>query len=297
MKKSKFIVGSLLGLVALGVIGTTIALYSRVDADKGITISGEIKTDGGFTLDKVTEGNVSPDDFIFDPVNKVFTVRYNLGAEINESSLYKQPISIATAKIKVETTDLSFDKVFEYAKVSAFVDGYEDDSVFTTNTELNTFVFKQDSSNTFVSSSLDIVFSNDSTSYGTQYIELKIDCSNVSDDNLIQYVLDTGFKYTISLESPSNFDFAYVVGDFDDCNWSEQDAYRMVPNLKSQNYEWMYFNLLLETGNQLKCVKDGIYSNHNGGNYVYEDENSLVNVFWDGNSDHQLTLNKVTEQL
>lgn len=288
MKKSKFIVCSLLGLVAIGIIGTTVALYSKVDADKNITIDGQLKTDGTFTLTKVTDSTVSSDAFKFDPENKVFTVKYNLGANIEESSFYKQPISVATAKIKVETTDTSFTSVFDYADVKAFVDGYEDSSVFTINTSLSTFVFNKDASNSFVSSSLDIVFSNDNLSYGTQYIELQLDFSSVSDDDLIKHVLDTGFKYTISLESTTEFEYAYVVGDFDDCKWSEHDAYKMVPNLKSTNYEWMYLGLPLERGNQLKCKKGSIYSADP--NYVYNDENATKNIFWSGSENDTVSV-------
>lgn len=304
MKKSKFIFSSVIGLVAIGIIGTTIALYSRIDAQKDISIEGSITSDGDFTLSKVSDSTVSSDDFKFDPDNRVFTVKYNLGANISESSLYKQPISVATAKISVETTDSSYARVFDYAKVSASVGGYinenVEESIFATDTKLHTFEFAIADDKLSTSASLDIAFSNNlSTSYGTQFVTLQIDLSDVSDENLFTHVLDTGFKYKIDLTNTTNYNYAYVIGDFDDCNWEEQEAYRMVPNIAAKTeFEWMYQGLQLESGNKLKCKIGSDYSSNDYneetnefGNYTYNGENGAKAVYWNGKTGSAIIVN------
>lgn len=114
-------------------------------------------------------------------------------------------------------------------------------------------------------------------------------------------ISEKSINYSISLSDDPTYKHAYVIGDFDDCNWQEYDKYRMVPDISKTYFQWMYEGLELVEGNQLKCrieseTEDtGYFWSYNdsanggvdgdGNRKVSSNESGIKTVYWKGTAD------------
>lgn len=297
MKHGKAILSGLVGLLALGVISTTIALYVKAPDEQSISINGSSGANGIYTLDKdlttSTEG-----EFALAP-GLTYVADYNMGMEVKNNS-YTQKIAVGKVTITINDPD----GLFNYMDVSAIIDGYNfvDASSYMLKTEENSeiarnvFSFKQE--DTTYTAIKEVPFSIDSNSYGTQSVKLEFRLKDsVEDDVFLNQLADKSIDYKIDLTDTTDFTYAYVRGSFEDSKWEPVEKYRMVPNIKADHEQWMYTDITLTSGDTLKCYiskdKNGVerwsYNKTNNYGASETDGNVLVNdsiagentLYWD----------------
>lgn len=236
MKHRNFIVGGIVGLLALGVISTSFALFLKKDNDVNIQIGGSVGANGTFKLTKNEDASSSGKLIPGTP----FLVQYDLGFTPEEE--YTQDIVLGKVSVSLDNSEGLYDNF----DISAKIVGYDAGTYF----EDTSIVFEN------YSGAVTIPFSINKETYGTQSLQLTFTLKDsISDETFINSLTEKELKYTINLGDDSEYDMAYVIGNFDDCNWQKSDKYLMVPNIKSQKdtYEWMYVGLDLVEGNLLKC--------------------------------------------
>lgn len=287
MKQSKILLGGLVGLLSLGIISTTIALYVSNPGEQVIQIGGSSGENGTFKLTKNAAS--SGDDFALNP-NEPYVVQYDLG--MTDLVNYTQDIVVGKLSISIDDTN----NLWQYMDVTASVVGYTETSYFNDTTV--TLENNETQTSTYAGE-IELPFSINDATYGTQSIRIEFKLKdNVTDDTYLSSIAEKTLDYSINLSDATDYKYAYVRGSFDDCNWQTLDKYRMVPNIKAENEEWMYCGLELTVGDTLKCWidEDGFEKwsfntpniNHgdlqnNGNVYVDGDIAGENDLYWNGN--------------
>lgn len=259
MKHTKAIFTGAVGLLALGVISTTIALYVRTPEPQSINISGNTFTNGIFTLTKDTASS-SEGNFKLTP-EEAYVAEFDMA--LSELNNYSQDVVVG--KITIDVTDTN--ALWDYMDVSATIEGYDE----------NSFMLKSDGEGksnrnvlTFTTSETDVnkhtaVIEAPFDVAGTQSIKLSFALkSTVSDEDYLNKVAEKSLSYVISLGDTTDYDFAFVKGSFDDCNWDSLEKYKMVPDITASEFTWKYDNLFLKNGDRLKAAKEEYITNEEG---------------------------------
>lgn len=277
MKNRKLIIASAAAVLSIAVIGTSIALYQKVDAEQSFHITTSTSTEGAFTLEQTTTSTdaysaFSPEKAIHDEYKMKFS-----------KADYKQDTIVGKLGLKVTSTSAVLDKL----SISLSIDGYEANSwvvngLSKTNTIKNI--------NTTETTGL----SEDKKTYILEEdVPMFIDGTNIAkvdititDENFLSGFDSADFSYELYLKEETTWEFAYLRGSM--TAWDLSDAYKMMPNLSSSatEFEWAYKNFTNETAETIewKCFKEGESTN---GGYIPDPNKELapggdVNVYWKG---------------
>lgn len=260
MKKSKLIIAGTVTLLSVGIVATSVALYSN-ELNETIHISGEILNSGNYTLSAPEVSNTLG-------YNTNVTIKSYLGMEVPSTSSYSQDIVGGKVGIEISLPNgesSSGDKdILDFINVTATVEGYTDGTIF----DGTSFEFIKNDETNIISSSVETFFK---ISGDVQYVNIEISVKEgTSETDYLTYVAEKSLSYKITLDETVDYNYAYVVGV--DNNWSADDTniYRMVPNLdKSKNeYEWMFLGFTNETEQKIKVYKDGYFPTDQSGSEI-----------------------------
>lgn len=253
MKKSKLLICSIASILALGTLGTSIALFVDKSNDLNIDISGSTSADGTLKLESTTAGEqtLNPD--------KNFTIGYKLINEVNTTT-YTQDTSVGDLQITITVANSEDPNVISNAlkniTMTGSIQGYVEGSFPAQYNTLNFIEVTEEESGLVTALTceyLNLGFKND----GTQSIEFTFDAIDDT-DTFIANVAGIQFKYDVSLTAQaSTEENYYVVGGFD-LNWNVSDKYKFVPHIDGtdlDNKEFVYKGLELNPGDELKLKK------------------------------------------
>lgn len=277
MKKRNFVITTVVSILALGILGTTIAVYSNT-LEKEVTIGGNILFDGDFTLTEpsvTNEGKLTFDTGV--------TITSELGFSPSSSTRLTQNRVLGKVEIDIyptvntelgENADYStITDIMDKISVSAKIDGYAGGTYFA-NFES---AFKEEhisfdeNENKYRLSKY--VWFNTGVDDAKQSISFTIDFAGTAQD-YTTYVASNSLSYDIKLSplgETDDYDIPYITGE---CNgWvTDNDYYAMIPNFEdTSNFTWIYYGLNVEGASEAdpfeyKVYKNGYFSDGTGSN-------------------------------
>lgn len=282
--KKKIIITSIASILSIVTLSTSIALYEKYGEPINIGISGSVTTDGQYTLvaGDVSEGNISP-------VNP-FSASYTLGFDKEANSTYTQDTSVANISIEIsvgEGEDL--DSIFNALTIEAEIKGYQEGTFFAdefpkVESGKKRFEFERNLEGTAYIASSDVVFSIDPEN-SSQTLDLSI---ITSDENFVE-IAEKSISYKITMTEPQNYSFAYLTGTMN--SWaSDNDYYRMVPDLTTEKFTWKYEGLEVSERTELKGVNGETWSK-DPNNVI--DNAGTYNITWSGSNLDQLQVTQI----
>ena len=291
MKKNKFIGIAVASLGAVVSISAAAALYVRAASNTGFGIGAGsyVGSDGIVTykINNQIEGNVAPqywNDTGSDKEGTGLGNSYNqVVYEMTLSATYAQDInaqSVTMGNLSVSVTNIP-ETYRGHLAIWVDIDGYTADTIgssFYNHVFMTSdFAITSAEGHTSYSDSKDIAVK----SSGVQKLRvmLKYDSSIISAEGL--YAKDEsslGYSLNVTWGAPSNgYQSAYVVGDGN--QWTQDDEYRMVPDIDNATWRWRYDNLPGESLGQAKCAKGSTWSD---GNNTPLTTGKHYTVLWNG---------------
>lgn len=292
MKNKKNIaLGALVAVLGTTVaMGTSYALYQNELTDKVINIGANVTQDGALTIGAVendTGANLAPE------VDRTFD--FDISFKKNVSSTYTQNYYLAQLKITI-TSDSQELLAAIKANSSITVEN-EAGNYFTTDGTTPSH-WKNTGGNKIDFSDVEVTGEGTYTLSDLACLPLPVNASTVEDgavealkastvlsigDSDIFAIDAASYDIDIDLTAPEDYGMAYVVGDFN--NWQEVDAYMMVPNPKSDDFEWT-FQTSANEGDP-NYIPDGAqYKTKQGDNWApgnnlnWSSENSGKSIWW-----------------
>ena len=176
MKHRNFIAGGVVGLLALGIITTSFALFLRTDDPKNITISGSVGANGTFKL-----AETNPDSSNVIKHDETFVIQYNL--DFDPVTEYTQNIVVGKVDVKLDDTS----NILQYFNITAKIDGYSETSYFVNKNNLDL-----NAENRYADS-ITVPFSINNDKYGTQSVKITLDLKqDVTDAEFLQNISENG---------------------------------------------------------------------------------------------------------
>ena len=279
--KKKVIIGLVATILSVGTISTSIALYTHFADDKTIGITGNVSSDGSYTLKLDSEQSTT-----LTPTS-AYSAVYSLGFDptlIGRESNYTQSISVAKVSIEFtlgsseEQTDI--ENMYNALTISTSVSGYTEGTFYANETNAPKFELAYNTETKKYAASAELPFYNDGRN------KLNISVSAKDDASFVDYIAEKAISYTVTVTDTTEFEYAYLVGGFS--GWEEDDHYRMVPNLEAQNgvFEWMYLGTSFDGNYEIKAKKGDTWSNSNQ-NVV---TGTTYNFYWNGSADSDMTI-------
>lgn len=288
MKNKKLILGGVALLLSAVAVSSSIALYVYGDSSKTITIGGTVGADGDMAILKGTETHNTD----FNP-NNPYSCTYRLGLNKSEGSTYTQPSILGRVTVKVTAAST---EILSHITASAILSGYTASTYWGNNVPTLTFgAAAADGSNYSMTATniLPIYAVGTTDGSATKYNNLTVNfATNLgSGEDFISLLAEKAISYTVQLgDKITNADYqqAYVLGSLN--SWARSDMYKMVPNLESTAYEWMWVGKLT-AGDQFKCAKS--QNNETGWDFWSSGDNITVTsatagdnkgIYWTGSS-------------
>lgn len=285
MKFNKILGVAVATLGVAGSIGLASALYVKGADDVSMKIGATYEETVGaitYKMANVVSGQVEPEYVSTDGskndgegLGGDYTqvhYKFELSAAYS-SDVPKQSYTVGNFSISISNIDSS---LINNAKIWVSVKGYTADTIGD-----------QYYSKAFMTSDADVTsatYENDANiavaTDGGQYIDVYFKVTDMSKLDLL--ALDEANPFDIDVvwtAADEDFSYAYVVGG--GTMWSEDDAYRMVPNINkasSEGYEWMFSNLAGTMGTA-KAKKGDTWSS---GDNAELDASKTYTVYWNG---------------
>lgn len=301
--KTKKLIGLLVacgGVVAS--FATASALYTKGVSDVGFGIGATYTAADGsiaYKIDGKSSGSITPTftklngdapaegesitGFCGEYVQAVFEFPVSATYSVNP-----QPYVVGNFGVQITNIKSSLKgHLSVWVQVKGFTGDYEgkwgestDNSYFCYHeTEKNSTHFYDDeigSEDESYSRSKDIAVS--ASGEQSVFVYVKLD-SSIADADMLGLAEESAFSISATWKAPSaDYKFAYIVGD--KTQWQDDDAYAMVPNLKTSSFEW-YFGGLSNFGGEAKPHKGAEYSS---GDNAQLDGAKTYNVSWTGNT-------------
>lgn len=259
MKKSKFVLTCAVGLLSIGVLATTIALYSN-SLDKTISITGEVLQSGNYTLSDPEQTNTLG-------LTSTLNIKSYLGMTKPEGSSYNQNIVGGKISIEIGLPDaesVEGDRtILDFIDVKATVEGYEEGTIM----DGTKFEFSYDSGTHLHTSSIETFFETDTNK---NFVNIDISVKkDTSESDYLNYVANKSLTYKITLDETTEYEYAYVIGVNDNWNADDSNIYRMVPNIGASKYEWMYSGFVNQDVETIKVkIGNAIYPSAEPGSEI-----------------------------
>ena len=283
MKKNKLIICSIASILAIGTLGTSIALYVETSNELNISINGSTKADGTLKLEEITEGEQTLE------YNKNYTVEYKLINEANTNT-YTQDVTVGDLAITITAENGDSAKISEalsHITVTGNIEGYNPGSFYTQTDEerlpYSTLRFTNNG-DTITCNYDNIAFKND----GSQSIKFTFASKTIDVDEYIEYVSGVNFTYEISLTSHKSIDEdVSLCGSFDNSQWNLSPKYLFVTHIDGTGAlkEFKYQGLTLNPGDQFK-LRTGDGSTYLGYDQIYIECAAGIEIIDGGGYDH-----------
>ena len=274
--KKKSLIGLAAGFLSVAVIGASFALYKINPDSVGFNIN--IRTTGDLTY-TITLGDQSPG--ALNPENAI-TNDLTLGATKSADSTYTQDIVVGTFEVVMVAPNANYAKALVDGGSHILVDVNNDNELDGAGN--NFFAEKA----LFVADADGVTLRAKLEGFPAYLSGIKaqlhraIAVGGADQIGWLAYTTDVAEKslssITLNWADPETYSYAYIVGSMSDSNWADVDKYQMVPNPKSNNFEWMYTGDFA-AGDQLKGHNSGVWST--GDNYVI-DTAGTYSFYWSG---------------
>lgn len=276
--------GALLGtLVAFTgsaiAISTAFALYTKYPTDQSIHISAHTDDDIVLNVGTITndnQANLQP--------GTSRTFDFTLGATKTAASTYNQSSYIAQLNVTISSENATLLSAIKQNSPIALDTGdnnYYGD--FWSSQTLN-FSTGTDSEGSFTVTQYLPIPVDDA---GTLQLTANLSIGEMSETDFIG-LDEAAYNVNISLTVPENYEYAYIVGNFNSWNVGN-DLYQMVVNPKADKFEWMYTipEGLIKAGEEFKARKGDTWSGPaDGSNLTADDSPTGDIIYWDGGNNN-----------
>lgn len=276
--KKKFIISAAAVVLSVAAIGVSYALYKIEPDPVTFNISTKSTKDVAYTIPTVGAdvGVLNPDV----QVDNSFTI----GGTKAQDSTYTQNIIVGNLSVTITLPNANYAKALVDGGSHIYLDINAGEGANHFAEHAN-FAVKDGSAGLVIEAAFTGVPVYLAGTDGTLTRKIAIDVEDQVE--LDKYMNDIAgiapSSIVMKWEAPASYDYAYIVGNMPDSNWSQGiDKYQMVPNPKGAAYEWMYETTFAE-GDEFKAAKGDDWSS--GDNFVVTAGNAGAGtVFWSGST-------------
>lgn len=244
------VIGGLIAVVGSAAsLGAAFALYENIDEPVSMEIGAHttkdvtiVATEGTWKKTNDTEGTGTTESPALAP-GEEWGFTFNSYFTKESGSTYTQDYFLAKLSMTVKGSRSLLDKLSVESNI--YVDSLKDSGYYSgfwaqdAHRKANFTVTGEDSDASMTASLYVVLPTQEKLNDGLQITAYFSLPKELTDSD---FVALNGAVFSISgtLDEATDFDYknAYIVGDFN--NWTKSDPYLMVPNPKSDNFQWMY---------------------------------------------------------
>lgn len=280
--KKKLLIG--LSVAVLGTVattGTALALYKNTPSNITINIGARTNKDLVYTIK-----NLAWDSPAVLKPSEAPILSFTIGADKTLDSTYTQNVMVGRLTVEVSSTNSDFIDYYAnqfYLKVK----DYKENSFYTKDARYRCGATKNDGK---------IVMTKEfPVKLAGQKVEFLLPTPiDISKEDMLK-VAGAAFTVDIKWEEATSFKYAYVANSLTDPAFGELEEYQMVPNLATENFEWMYqmdsaHQAAFVEGTEYKCRKTEndttTWSGPSEGNMTVSaaQAGKLTGIYWTGAS-------------
>lgn len=281
MKNKNLLIG--LAVAVLGTaatVATAYSLYKETPADITINIGARTNKDIVCSIQNLAwkdgNSNLQPG------ANR--DLEFTLGWEKTIDSTYTQNVMVGRLTVEISSTNADF--VDYYAERLSSEITYDEGTFFAGE--------NRNVSTSYKSEGKIVITGQYPIHIDGQKCTLNFDTpANIAKADMLA-IAGADFTVNINWEEADDYNYAYVASNLNE--YGETEEYRMVPNTKSANFEWMYkldaaHKALFVEGTEFKCrqtpngATEAAWSR--GDNFVVSADNvgKIDSIYWSGSSE------------